>query len=39
MGHMSTLDVDIPKIKVAMFVHGIGVVADTNIWHNVRAHS
>ena len=38
MGRMFTLDVDIPKIKAAMFAHGIGVVSDTDIWHNGIGH-
>ena len=33
MGHMFILNVDIPKIKAAMFAHGTGVVADIDIWH------
>ena len=32
---MFTLDVNIPKVKAAMFAHGARVVADTNIWHKM----
>ena len=38
MGCMFTLDVDIPEIKVAMFAHGIRVVANTDIWHKHIGH-
>ena len=38
MGCMFTLDVDIPEIKATMFAHGIGVVANINIWHKRIGH-
>ena len=33
IGCMCTLDVNVPKIKAAMFVHGKGVVTNTDTWH------
>ena len=38
MGRMFTLDVNVPKVKVAMFVHGAGVIADVDIWHKRIGH-
>ena len=35
---MFTLDVNVPEIKAAMFAHGKGVVADTDIWHKRIGH-
>ena len=32
-GRMFTLDVSMPQVKAAMFTHGIGVIADIDIWH------
>ena len=37
-GRMFTLDVNVSEVKVAMFAHGSGVVADTNIWHKRIGH-
>ena len=33
VGKMFTLDVSMPEVKVVMFAHGVGVVADVDIWH------
>ena len=38
IGRMFTLDVNVPKIKAAMFAQGRGVVADTDIRHKRIAH-
>ena len=38
IGRMFTLDVNIPEVKAAMFAHGAGVVADTDIWHKRIGH-
>ena len=38
MGKMFTLDVNVPEVKVAMFVHGAGVIADVDIWHKRIGH-
>ena len=38
MGRMFTLDVDVPEVKSAMFAQGIGVIADTDIWHKRIGH-
>ena len=38
VGRMFTLNVNIPEVKVAMFAHGAGVFADTNIWHKRIGH-
>ena len=38
IGCMLTLDVNVPKIKAAMFAHGRGVVANTYIWHKIIGH-
>ena len=32
-GRLFTLDVNVPKVKAAMFAHGSGVVADTDFLH------
>ena len=31
VGRMLTLDINVPKVNVAMFAHGARVVANTNI--------
>ena len=38
MGRMFTLDVNVPEVKAAMFVHGAGVIADVDIWHKWIGH-
>ena len=38
MGRMFTLDVNVPEVKVAMFLHGVGVIADVDIWHKQIGH-
>ena len=38
VGRMFTLDVNMPKIKDAMFAQGSGVVADIEIWHKRIGH-
>ena len=35
---MFTLDVDMPEVKVAMFAHGRGVIANIEIWHKRIGH-
>ena len=37
-GRMFTLAVSIPQVKVAMFAHGTGVIADIDIWHKRIGH-
>ena len=37
-GKMFTLDVDIPEVQAAMFVHGRGVITDIEIWHKRIGH-
>ena len=38
MGIMFTLDVNMPKVKAALFAQGAGVVADVDIWHKRIGH-
>ena len=38
MGKMFTLDVNVPKIKAAMFAQGSRVVANLDIWHKHVKH-
>ena len=35
---MFTLDVDVPKIKAAMFAQGASVITDIKIWHKRIGH-
>ena len=35
---MFTLDVNMPKVKSAMFAHGAGVIVDVDIWHKRIGH-
>ena len=37
-GRMFTLDVDIPEVQAAMFMHGRGVIVDIEIWHKRIGH-
>lgn len=37
-GRMFTLDVNMPEVKSSMFAHGVGVVADVDIWHKRIGH-
>ena len=38
VGRMFTLDVNMPKVKVALFAQGVGVVVDVDIWHKCIGH-
>ena len=38
VGRLFMLDVNVPKMNVAMFAQGVGVVADVEIWHKWIGH-
>ena len=38
MGRMFTLNVNVPEVKAAMFVHGASVIANIDIWHKRIEH-
>ena len=37
-GHIFSLNATIPEISTAMFAHGMGLVADIDIWHKRIGH-
>ena len=39
VGKMFTLDVNVPKINAILFVQGIGIVADIEIWRLNIGHA